>query len=229
MKLGRDDELEPYAWLRSGQREEAQDLEFEDVNETPASLLLTAPNTLLPLNENDSVFRPVTADDFDDHLYSAERSRTDFANEEGSGAQAFMNADRIVLNAKTQELLGFADLDINFVTNSTFTIDAKEEIRTFAALGQQHITDRDYQILAEGNVLVGTAQDSEPVARGQQTHDRLVDLLKVLVKETHPTPTGPSGPPIQQAEYQQILKDVQQLVMSEKVYVDGTDETYSRN
>ena len=224
--LGRDDSCEPLSWMKAGQRSREGEYEFPNINETPSSLLLTGPDTVSPINEDDVVFDPATSE-FDDHLFSADRSRTDYGVQ--GVPEAYLTSGRVVLNAKSDELVGFSKLDMNLVTEADFTVDAKSRVRTFSALGHRHETDRDFQVLAEGDILVGTADPAEPVARGQETHDRLVKLLETLLQESHPTPCGPSGPPLQQAEYNQIMELVKQLVRSEKVFVDSDGETYNRS
>lgn len=129
--------------------------------------------------------------DSDQHLFSADES-PDF-----EGAQILANSDRIVMNAKESQIQAFATEEINFVAGDDFTVDASGQIR------------------------LGTENDQEPAVRGQQLVDRLESLLRTLQNETHPTPAGPSGPPVQAPQYAQILQQILQTIRSEKTFVDN--------
>ena len=188
MRLGRDEDQNPLIQLRVGQRDELEDTDFlqpffEDMNEDPTSVWMT---------EDTEVDFEATTSDLDEHLFSAQNpSRT------LDGAQVFIDSDRIVLNAKENEIFGFASDSINLVSGEYFTIDAKDEIR------------------------LATENNNEPMVRGQQLVDRLTELLNTLQQETPPTPAGPSGPPNQAPVYQNILQDILNTIRSDKSFVDN--------
>ena len=231
LKFGRTDEtFRPYTWLRSGQREDVDDSPFmetysELLNEEPSSLLLTGRGAKFPLFDEGDVFNAITKD-WKDHLFSKTEKEPTY---DDGIPQAFLVSDRVVFNARSAEILGFSKLGIHWSTTDSFTVDAKKEIRTFSGKGHRHVTDLDFDVLTSGVIRLNTVSEKEPVARGQETHDRLVSLLQTLMQETHPSPCGPTGPPMQAPQYQQILQLVKQLVRSEKVFVDESGETFKRS
>jgi len=188
IRLGRDEDQNPLIKFRVGQRDELENTEFlkpffEEMNRDPTAIWMT--------EDTEVDFEAATAD-LDQHLFSAQSPSDTF-----DGAQLFLDTDRIVLNAKENELFGFSADSINFVSGEDFTIDARDEIR------------------------IGTENNEEPTVRGQQLVDRLTELLNTLQQETHPTPAGPSGPPDQASVYEQILQDVLDTIRSEKSFVDN--------
>jgi len=188
MRLGRDEDQNPVVTLRVGQREELEDTDFlepffEEINEDPTAIWMT---------EDTEIDFEATTSDLSDHLFSAQSPSDTF-----DGAQIFLDTDRVVINAKENEIFGFASDSINFVSGDDFTIDAKNEIR------------------------IATENNNEPTVRGQQLVNRLERLLNTLQRETHPTPAGPSGPPNQAPVYKSILELVKKTIRSEKSFVDN--------
>lgn len=229
IRVGRDGNMNPLIQLRVGQRSDVENADFlepffEDINDDPTSIYLTDEGTEFPLDpdQTSAELEPATTD-FDDHLFSAENPPDAYDN-----AQILLATNRVVLNAKERQIMGFSERDTNWVTNANFTVDAKERIKTLSINGHLHISESYFDVLPEGNIHLATENENEPVARGQQTHDRLVAMLETLIQETHPTPAGPSSPPTQAARYQQILQQVRQTVRSEKIFVDNVGENVQR-
>jgi hypothetical protein len=204
--------------IRVGQREQAAELEYlqpieEDVNLDPTSLYLTEDLTV-PLE--------LSTVESDIHLFSVEEQP-----EEYGGSQIVMNTDRILMNTKTNEIQAFAKKSINFTTEKYFTVDAAQEIRTKTLTlqyhenaNEEHVTEENFTVSADGQVAFNTptiylgedGNEDEPVVLGQTLFDLLDQLLQALQQETHPTPTGPSGPPINQAQYAQIQSQLQTIL-----------------
>ena len=231
IRLGRDSDMNPLIQLRVGQRNDVENSDFlkpffEDINEDPTSLYLTSPDVEFPLepSENSDAFQPTTID-FEDHLNSAEASP-----EQYDGAQILAASNRIALNAKEKQLLGFSSGEMSWVSLENFTVDAKQKIKTLSLEGNLHVSESDFDILTEGNIHLATESENEPIARGQQTVDRLVNLIEALLEEIHPTPVGPSGPPLPQTaqKYQSVLQKAKQRIRSEKAYVDEPQEQFER-
>ena len=247
IRLGRDSEMNPLMQLRVGQRSETAEGEdtpvtdtkyltpfFEDINKDPTSIYMTSENVEFPLGP-DSIsteLKPATID-FDKHLSSAEKTPDAY-----NGKQVLMATDRIVFNAKGKQIMGFAKEDINWVSLKNFTVDTKKKIKTyskknveintdaklktFSKSGTVHESEGDFDVLPDGNIHLTTTSESEPVARGKQTKKRLQKLLQTLIQETHPTPVGPSGPPVQSSSYSQILQKVIQTIESGRVFLDSS-------
>lgn len=221
IRVGRDSKMNPIMQLRVGQREEVTNAEyltpfFEDINKDPTSIYMTSKETEFPLGpeETSAELEPATID-FGDHLTSAEDSPDSY-----NGAQILMASNRIVLNAKDKQIMGFSKGETNWVTLKNFTFDAKKKIKSFSKEKTEHKSGGDFDVLPEGNIHLTTDSESEPVARGKQTVDRLQELIQTLIQETHPTPVGPTSPPIQASQYQKTLQKILQTIRSERVFLD---------
>lgn len=230
IRVGRDPEQRPLIQIRAGQRDELEDTDFlepffEDVNKDPTSIYLTVEGTEFPLGPDDTSeeLEPTTVD-FEDHLHSAE-NEPDAYND----AQILMATNRVVMNAKERQIMGFAKKDINWTTLANFTVDAKKRVKTLSKDGHLHVSEGYFDVLPEGAIHLATENEEEPVARGQQTHDRFVKTLQTLQIEVHPTPVGPTGPPQQSSTYVQIEQKVRQTVRSEKIFVDNVGERIKRS
>ena len=229
IRLGRDGSMNPIMQFRVGQRSDVESAEyltpfFEHINDDPTSIYLTDEPVEFPLDpDGTSPELEATTVDFGDHLFSAETGPDSY-----NKAQILEVSNRIVMNAKKRQIQGFSQKDTNWVTNSNFTVDAKQRIKTLSINGHLHISESYFDVLPEGNIHLATENESEPVARGQQTHDRLIKTLQTLQVETHPTPCGPTGPPNQSGTYAQIEAKVRQTVRSEKIFVDNVGEKVSR-
>tara|TARA_R110000796_G_scaffold70809_1_gene160735 strand:- start:349 stop:1533 length:1185 start_codon:yes stop_codon:yes gene_type:complete len=105
------------------------------------------------------------------------------------GNQIILNSDRIVFNAKTDSILGTAKTSVGFSSEGTFNIDAD-----------------DHTIIDSPKIYLGNAatDEAEPVALGQTLVDWMQKLCDTLLAETHPTACGPSGPPINAADYSSL-------------------------
>ena len=62
------------------------------------------------------------------------------------------------------------------------------------------------------SMYFGKEDESEPIVLGQTLVQLLNDLLSALLSQTHPTPTGPSGPPINSAQFSQIQSQIQTIL-----------------
>ncbi len=103
------------------------------------------------------------------------------------GHQIVITSDRIVWNAKVNELFGSAKKSINFMTAGQFTIDA----------GKQFVVQSDNEtIFTTPNIFLGSIDATEPVVLGNVLVELLTEMLDLIINHKHPTGTGPSGPPL---------------------------------
>lgn len=153
IRLGRDGKMNPIMQLRVGQRQEVKDTEyltpfFEDINKDPTSIYLTDKETEFPLDPDGTSeeLKPTTAD-YGNHLKSAESKPDSY-----KGAQILMATNRIVLNAKENQIMGFSGGETNFVTLENFTVDAKKKIKTFGEKDHFHKTKSNFVVEAEKKI-----------------------------------------------------------------------------
>lgn len=103
------------------------------------------------------------------------------------GRQIIITSDRIVWNAKVNELFGSAKRSINFMTEGQFTLDA----------GRELLIETDGEtVITAPNIFLGSDEANEPVVLGNVLVELLTEMLNLIIAHKHPTGTGPSGPPL---------------------------------
>ena len=102
------------------------------------------------------------------------------------GQQVVINSDRLLFNARTDSILLIADESVGISTNGTFNVDSS-----------------DITVINSPEIYLGL-DAVEPVVLGDTLLGLLEELCDALAAETHPTPVGPSGPPINVADYSSI-------------------------
>lgn len=117
-----------------------------------------------------------------------------------AGNQAIIASDRIILNARNQELIGFSKEGIAFSSNKIFSIDSRNLFEVESA-----------------KINLGL-NAKEPALMGDTTGvwlADLCDLLKQIIDQikliTVPTGVGPSGTPINSANFTSLNSSVQSL------------------
>lgn len=205
----------PTVKIRAGQSPETPEgflnQTTEDINNDGSSLWLTTDG------EVPVVF--ATANDTDIHLISDQTKPETYA-----GRQALVASDRIILNAKSNELMGFAKKDINLVAKDDFTLDTGGRIAA-TTLGEILLTaDTNILLTADGNATIttsrinlGSEDAEEPLVLGNQLNDLLSELIDAIAQITVPTGTGPSGTPINVAQFQRI-KNKLRTILSQQNY-----------
>jgi hypothetical protein len=136
---------------------------IEEINKENTSLYLTSTQKL-PLKPGVSIINP--------------RVNTIKPGNYNS-SQLIANSDRIILNAKKDEVLLFAKGNIEISTDNIININAGKIIHL-------HTEPRaiDSSTTVASRILLGTKPDgtypTEPVLLGSKTHDFLLDLLNAL-------------------------------------------------
>ena len=103
-----------------------------------------------------------------------------------AGKQVIINSDRLLFNAKEDAILIIGNETVGISTNGTFNVDSGGET-----------------IINSPEIYLGL-DAVEPVVLGDTLLGLLEELCDALAAETHPTPVGPSGPPINAAQYSSI-------------------------
>ena len=121
-----------------------------------------------------------------------------FTKNEYGGNAVIIASDRLVFNARKQEIIGFSKEGIGFSSEKGISLD-----------GKQVVEFESSQKISLGINAV------EPVLLGKRTLDWLNDLCQVLMnvtkaisQQTHPTGTGPSGIPINVAKFSTAHQDI---------------------
>ncbi len=120
-----------------------------------------------------------------------------FMKNNHGGNQIFLTSDRIIFNAKKQEIIGFSKEGIGFSSEKAIALDAGQVVE-----------------MESKKISLGIDAVS-PVLLGDRTIDWLAKLCDLLMnvlgaieKQTHPTGTGPSGIPINVAQFSTLRSNL---------------------
>ena len=121
--------------------------------------------------------------------------------------QILINSGRIILSSKDSEMIFFSKKDYSFISDGKLTIDNGNAGAEIDLNGEYRTTTNDnnmYFLGGSGEIYLNTESNAEPLSRGQTLIDILAEILTELAKETHPTPCGPSAPPVNAPAYNAI-------------------------
>ncbi len=111
-----------------------------------------------------------------------------------AGKQVIINSDRLLFNAKEDAILIIGNETVGISTNGTFNVDSGSET-----------------IINSPEIYLGLGAE-EPVVLGDTLLGLLEELCDALAAETHPTPVGPSGPPINASQYSSIKSRLKEFL-----------------
>lgn len=119
----------------------------------------------------------------------------DYPNEL-KGNQILLSSDRIILSAKTSQMIFSSKGDTGFITDGQFSIDATKGIN-ITSDNHIHIDthDRDINLsVGGGTIALGTDGEMEAAPKGETLVDLLGELIDLVVQQIYVTPAGPSAP-----------------------------------
>ena len=116
------------------------------------------------------------------------------------GNQILLSSDRIILSAKTSQMIFASKEDIGFITDGQFSIDTTKGINVTA---NQHIyfdvKDKfNFSITTTGGgaIALGSTEtdELEPAVKGETLKNLLYDLMQIIAQQIYVTPAGPTAP-----------------------------------
>lgn len=145
------------------------------------------------------------------HLKSAEIADS----RKYTGAQIFINSDRVILNSKLNEISLFSNTEINLSSVQSITLDSNKTIEMSAAAdvkvqanadilikgrtisfiateNMSHETPKNYEISAKKIFIGSGGEETQPMVLGGDLQRLLYDLLRALSTATVITGTGPA-------------------------------------
>ena len=132
--------------------------------------------------------------------------------DELKGDQILISSGRLIFSSKTSEMIFYSRGNYGFISDGYMSIDNAGGID--ATVGDNinfNMVDNDFSILSgQGRINLGDGAE-EQMVRGNVLVELLSDLIDTLANETHPTPAGPSGPPVNAPDYTAIknrLRDI---------------------
>jgi len=214
-----DEELSPTIVIRNRQNSESLsnlkrfDSVEEDVNKDGSTILLSS-------NKYKIDFQPGIIDDGGTSDFETNPINFQLPQEYTGFDQMLLSSERIILSAKSQEMIFFSKGNYGFISDGKFTIDNGNGGADLDFGDDVNITtDRNNGnfsvITGTGNILLNTdargnspsltgpkdAQGNptlrkEPLVRGQVLVDLLTQLIDAINQQTFNTPSGPtaSGP-----------------------------------
>jgi hypothetical protein len=111
------------------------------------------------------------------------------------GNQILLNSDRIILSAKSQEMILASKLDMGFITDNQFSIDASRGI-DITVDDEIDINTKDFNFnLNIGNAIIklGTDGTLEKAPKGETLVKLLGELIDLISKQIYVTPAGPTS------------------------------------
>ena len=212
--------LSPTIILRNRENDVSQtETEFgstteEDVNRDGSTIVLSSVDYKLD-------FQPGVIDDGGSSNF--ENKPNSFADypSELIGDQILINSGRVIISSKESEMIFYSKGNYGFISDSTLSIDNKGgmlvavEDDTFFNTNNNNFTIES----GTGEIHLGNGGGEEPIVKGDTLVDILGDLIDAINQMTHPTPAGPSGPPVNAAVFSQI-KSRLKVILSSKNFVD---------
>ena len=159
----------------------------EDINRDGSCIVLSSGDYILP-------FIPGTIN---------QKGATDFQTQPKSfkpypeklkGDQVLINSGRIILSAKSAEMMFYAKGNVGFISDGQFSIDTRLGMNVSVNDNISFVTnDRDFQIFSgNGSVFLGS-KDLEPMVKGQKLVEILSELIQAIGDMQFLTPSGPSA------------------------------------
>jgi hypothetical protein len=109
------------------------------------------------------------------------------------GDQMLLNSGRIILSAKTGEMMFYSKKNYGFISDGAMSIDNKGGI-DISVKDNIHIVtnNRDFAIHSgKGSIFLGDTE-LEPLVKGKKLVEILAELLDAIVAQNYLTPSGPS-------------------------------------
>lgn len=132
-----------------------------------------------------------------------------------TGRQISIFSDRIILQSKANEIIGYSNLGIHWSCNTNFSIDSDNKIITNTANNTELNTKKEVIITSDLETrikslqtMIGSLDADEPLVCGNLWKDMMMELLDILIEHNHPSSTGPTGPPIQAGKFQKVKTSI---------------------
>lgn len=110
--------------------------------------------------------------------------------------QLLVNTERIILSARTQEMIFFSKGNWGFVSDGKMSIDNGKDGADLDFNGDVRITTNDnntYILGGKGNIFLNTESNAEPLVRGETLKGLLEELIDAINNQVFKTPAGPTA------------------------------------
>jgi hypothetical protein len=159
----------------------------EDFNRDGSIIALTSNQFQIP-------FQPGTIDDGGTSDFETKPISFKDYPKKIIGDNILISSNRIILSAKSSELIFYSKKNYGFISDAALSIDNKLGINI--NVGDDIIcttNDRNINInTGNGKINLGNTE-LEPIVKGQKLVDILKELIDVIIQQVYLTPSGPSA------------------------------------
>ena len=116
------------------------------------------------------------------------------------GNQLLLSSDRIILSAKTSQMIFSSKGDTGFITDGKFSIDTTKGINVTSneAIYFDVTNNKNFIITCSGGGAIALGSTNifqlEPATKGKTLVALLAELIDLVVQQIYVTPAGPSAP-----------------------------------
>ena len=158
----------------------------EDINRDGSIIAITSDQYELP-------FQPGVIDDKGKSNFETKPDSFFNYPSKLNGDQILLNSGRIILSAKSGEMIFYSKKDYGFISDGGLSIDNKLGIDISVKDDFNVITnDRNVAFhTGKGSIFLGN-ENLEPLVKGQTLVDILAELIDALANQQYLTPSGPT-------------------------------------
>lgn len=140
---------------------------------------------------------------------------------EYNGQQVIINSDRIILNSRNNDIQLFSNLGVSVCSNGFYSVDTYDDIILNSISNidikckeKIDIKNEKGTFFDSPKIILGK-NASQPLVLGNELVNILGSILDAIVKQTHTTGTGPSGPPVNSSEFLGIKRKLKQILSTQ--------------
>ena len=182
----------PVTILRNGESSFNRELEptlsiDDDINSDGSVITMSS-------NDYQLAFQPGTVDSKGSNDFETKPDSFNNYPTKLIGNQLLLNSGRIIISAKTAEMIFYSKKNYGFISDGAMSIDNKLGIDVSVGGNVNVITnDRDVAFFTgNGSIFLGDI-DREPMVKGNKLVDLLADLLTAILNQQYLTPSGPTA------------------------------------
>lgn len=134
--------------------------------------------------------------DYQSPLETTPTKFTNYPSELKGYDQVLLNTERIILSARTQEMIFFSKGNWGFISDGKMSIDNGKAGADLDFHGDVRVTTNDnstYILGGKGNIFLNTESDKEPLVRGETLKGLLEELIDAINNQVFKTPSGPTA------------------------------------
>lgn len=167
--------------------DETLDIVEEDITRDGSIILLGSNQYQLP-------FQPGTVDDGGNSDFETQPETFLEYPTKLIGDQILLNSGRIILSARTGEMIFYSKKNYGFISDGAMSIDNRLGINVTVGDNIHVMTNgRDVAFHTDnGSIFLGN-KDPEPIVKGQQLVDILSELIDAIASQKFLTPSGPTA------------------------------------